>query len=74
MHNEQAYLHQDADPSYPRKIFFCCLQPAASGGQTPILLNRDFHAALGALPQRFAAVIAQATTLLLLIYGPILSF
>jgi hypothetical protein len=47
MHNEQAYLLQDADPTYPRKIFFACLQPPASGGQTPLVLNHEFHAALG---------------------------
>ena len=47
MHNEQAYLTPEAEPTYPRKIFFSCLQPAASGGQTPLVLNREFHAALG---------------------------
>lgn len=31
MHNEASYL-----PQIPRTILFCCLQPAATGGQTPI--------------------------------------
>jgi hypothetical protein len=54
MHNEQAYLLQDGDPTYPRKIFFACLQPPKSGGQTPLVLNHEFHAALGEdLVQRF---------------------
>ena len=44
MHNEQAYLRPDADPTYPRKIFFCCLNPPDSGGQTPLVLNHEFQA------------------------------
>ena len=52
MHNEQAYLTPEAEPTYPRKIFFSCLQPAASGGQTPLVLNREFHAALGEIRRR----------------------
>ena len=55
LHNEQAYLAPDASPSYPRKIFFFSLRPADDGGQTPLLLNRDFERALGELPSRFAA-------------------
>lgn len=40
MHNEASYLKQ-----MPGKILFCCLQPAATGGQTPLadcrrVLNR----------------------------------
>lgn len=31
MHNEASYL-----PHMPRTILFCCLQPASTGGQTPI--------------------------------------
>eukprot|EP01048_Picozoa_sp_COSAG05_P010796 COSAG05_NODE_974_length_6359_cov_3.906869_7_plen_429_part_00 len=46
-HNEQAYLAHDEDPTYPRKIFFCCLSPASGGGgETPIVLNKDLTAAL----------------------------
>ena len=54
MHNEQAYLLQDSDPTYPRKIFFACLRPPQTGGQTPLVLNHEFHVALGEdLVQRF---------------------
>ena len=31
LHNENAYQR-----SWPRKLAFCCLEPAASGGETPI--------------------------------------
>src|SRR6185295_2926428 len=31
MHNEASYL-----PRMPRTILFCCLQPASTGGQTPL--------------------------------------
>ena len=53
MHNEQAYIRPDAQPSYPRKLFFCCLSEPESGGQTPLVLNREFHAMLGDLAARF---------------------
>ena len=54
MHNEQAYLRQEGEPTYPRKIFFACLRPPRTGGQTPLVLNHEFHAALGEeLVQRF---------------------
>jgi hypothetical protein len=47
-HNEQAYLAHDERPSYPRKLFFCCLEPpSGGGGQTPVLLNRELTTALG---------------------------
>lgn len=42
-HNEQAYLPPNGTPTYPRKLFFCCLHPAASGGETPISLNQEVH-------------------------------
>merc|ERR1712224_602106 len=45
-HNEQAYLSADGDESYPRKLFFCCLCPAASGGETPVTINAEVHSAL----------------------------
>ena len=31
-------------PSYPRKIFFCCLDVAPVGGETPFLLNAELTA------------------------------
>eukprot|EP01052_Picozoa_sp_SAG31_P038908 SAG31_NODE_5291_length_2628_cov_1.947805_2_plen_260_part_00 len=40
-HNEQAYLAADEQPSYPRKVFFCCLEVAPVGGETPLLLNAE---------------------------------
>lgn len=42
-HNEQAYLAHDEVPSYPRKIFFCCLQEPTDdgGGETPIVSNKE---------------------------------
>ena len=40
-HNEQAYLGAHERPSYPRKIFFCCLEVAPEGGETPFLLNAE---------------------------------
>jgi alpha-ketoglutarate-dependent taurine dioxygenase len=42
-HNESSHLH-----CWPRKILFCCLQPAASGGETPIA---DCRRVLTALPE-----------------------
>jgi hypothetical protein len=40
-HNEQAYLAADENPSYPRKLFFCCtVEPLdGAGGETPIVNN-----------------------------------
>lgn len=35
-HNEMAYL-----PTYPRKVFFFCQRPAASGGEVPVNDIRD---------------------------------
>lgn len=40
-HNEQAYLAPDETPSYPRKIFFCCLRVAPVGGETPFVINSE---------------------------------
>lgn len=58
-HNEQAYLAHDEQPSYPRKLFFCCLAPASgSGGETPVARNSELTSALARLApadlQRFA--------------------
>ncbi|KGW21299.1 taurine catabolism dioxygenase TauD, TfdA family protein [Burkholderia pseudomallei MSHR2451] len=36
LHNEMSYL-----PAYPRRLFFYCLVPAASGGQTPLAHGGD---------------------------------
>jgi hypothetical protein len=47
-HNEQAYLGVDEAPSYPRKIFFCCLRPATKGGETPVVCNRAVTEAMQA--------------------------
>jgi alpha-ketoglutarate-dependent taurine dioxygenase len=41
MHNELSYAHE-----WPGKIMFCCLVPAASGGQTPIADSRRVLEAL----------------------------
>lgn len=43
LHNENAYHHQ-----WPRTVAFCCLEPAASGGETPIANMRDVTAHIGA--------------------------
>jgi hypothetical protein len=40
-HNEQAYYGPDGASTYPRRILFCSLQPARSGGETPVALNRE---------------------------------
>ena len=45
-HNEQAYLGTHESTTYPRKIFFCCLNPATQGGETPIVCNRAVTAAI----------------------------
>lgn len=41
MHNENAYSR-----TWPRRILFCCLQPAEQGGETPIADSRAVYAAL----------------------------
>eukprot|EP00928_Gymnodinium_smaydae_P017244 TRINITY_DN16595_c0_g3_i2.p1 TRINITY_DN16595_c0_g3~~TRINITY_DN16595_c0_g3_i2.p1 ORF type:complete len:1750 (-),score=255.28 TRINITY_DN16595_c0_g3_i2:53-5251(-) len=40
-HNEQAYYTSEGNPTYPRRVVFCCLTPASSGGETPVALNRE---------------------------------
>jgi alpha-ketoglutarate-dependent taurine dioxygenase len=42
LHNENSYQHE-----WPNKLAFCCLQPAASGGETPLADMRRVNAALG---------------------------
>jgi alpha-ketoglutarate-dependent taurine dioxygenase len=42
MHSEHTYSHQ-----WPMKLWFCCLQPAESGGETPIASNREVIKLLG---------------------------
>lgn len=37
-HNESSHLH-----CWPQKIWFCCLQPAQSGGETPIVDCRQVY-------------------------------
>ncbi len=37
-HNESSHMH-----CWPRKIFFCCLQPASQGGATPIVDCRRIY-------------------------------
>lgn len=50
LHNENAYQRE-----WPLKIAFCCLTPAASGGETPIADMRRVTAAIGdRLLDRFA--------------------
>lgn len=36
LHNENAYQRD-----WPMKLVFCCLQPASTGGETPLVLTRD---------------------------------
>lgn len=36
LHNEEAYQRD-----WPMKLVFCCIRPAASGGQTPLALTRN---------------------------------
>jgi alpha-ketoglutarate-dependent taurine dioxygenase len=36
LHNENAYAHE-----FPRKLWFCCLQPAEEGGETPLADSRE---------------------------------
>lgn len=43
LHNEMSYL-----PDFPRRLFFYCQVPAASGGQTPLAHGRDIARALPA--------------------------
>ena len=37
-HNENSFNHR-----WPRKIWFCCMQPAASGGETPLVDSREVY-------------------------------
>jgi alpha-ketoglutarate-dependent taurine dioxygenase len=41
MHNEMSYSRH-----WPREIYFCCTEPAASGGATPIADSRAVYAAI----------------------------
>jgi alpha-ketoglutarate-dependent taurine dioxygenase len=41
LHNESSY-----SLDWPRRIFFCCLQPAAQGGQTSLVDSRRVYALL----------------------------
>jgi alpha-ketoglutarate-dependent taurine dioxygenase len=51
LHNEMSYTR-----SWPRKIWFCCLQAAASGGETPIADSRKVYAEIPrSIRERFAA-------------------
>jgi alpha-ketoglutarate-dependent taurine dioxygenase len=51
MHNESSY-----SAHWPRRVFFCCLQPAQSGGATPIADSRAVFAAIDpAIRDRFIA-------------------
>ncbi|HEX5084046.1 MAG TPA: TauD/TfdA family dioxygenase [Blastocatellia bacterium] len=36
LHNENSYSHE-----FPRKLWFCCLQPAEEGGETPLADSRE---------------------------------
>jgi alpha-ketoglutarate-dependent taurine dioxygenase len=36
LHNENSYSHQ-----FPLKLWFCCLIPSQTGGETPLANNRD---------------------------------
>jgi amino acid adenylation domain-containing protein/non-ribosomal peptide synthase protein (TIGR01720 family) len=48
-HNENSFNHR-----WPLKIFFCCLRPAAAGGETPIVDSREVYRRLDpAIRQRF---------------------
>jgi hypothetical protein len=50
LHNENAYQR-----NWPNKIAFCCLQPATTGGETPLADMHAVEAQLGAdLIERFA--------------------
>ena len=50
LHNENAYQR-----TWPNKIAFCCLQPAATGGATPLADMHEVERRLGpALIERFA--------------------
>jgi alpha-ketoglutarate-dependent taurine dioxygenase len=42
LHNENAY-HR----TWPRRLAFCCLTPAATGGETPLADMRSVNAAIG---------------------------
>ena len=50
-HNENSF-----NWSWPRKIFFCCAQPAEQGGETPIVDSRRVYAELDPeLRERFSS-------------------
>ncbi|HZI20315.1 MAG TPA: TauD/TfdA family dioxygenase [Pyrinomonadaceae bacterium] len=36
LHNENSYSH-----AFPRRLWFCCLQPAEGGGETPLADSRE---------------------------------
>jgi amino acid adenylation domain-containing protein len=49
-HNENSF-----NWSWPRKIFFCCVQPAEQGGETPIVDSRRVYEEIdGEVRERFA--------------------
>lgn len=49
LHNENAYHHK-----WPLTVAFCCLEPAAEGGETPIASMREVTAQIGpALMDKF---------------------
>lgn len=50
LHNENSYAHE-----FPRKLWFCCLQPAAQGGETPLADSREIFRRLS--PQSKATFI-----------------
>ncbi len=50
LHNENSYQHQ-----WPTRVFFCCVTPAETGGQTPIADTRRVYERIDpAIRQRFA--------------------
>ncbi|MDB9527415.1 TauD/TfdA family dioxygenase [Oscillatoria sp. CS-180] len=61
LHNEMAYTN-----CWPLKIAFCCLQPAAQGGATPIA---DSRAVLASIPQAVQARFQQRQVMYVRNYG-----
>jgi alpha-ketoglutarate-dependent taurine dioxygenase len=50
-HNENSFNH-----TWPRRILFCCAEPATRGGETPVVDSREVYARLpDDLRRRFAA-------------------
>jgi alpha-ketoglutarate-dependent taurine dioxygenase len=50
LHNENSYQQ-----TWPRRVFFCCVRPADSGGRTPVADTRRVFASIDpAVRQRFA--------------------